>query len=667
MWKTKILKSLKNFVLLTFSHRKCDEAKPFCNNCISSNKKCEGYQVRVLFDTEINKSKERGSRIARKKSREDRKAEKLLNGSVNLHPKTELNHPLTSTFSVIKTEPGSLPQLEPHPVTQAQPPTLQSQSAPGHLSQNVSISSVQNQTLRNQSIPQQNDLHGVPASQPDLENHDHDFSYHLDTKALNNLEQFSTKLFENLEVFLQSPKSLQTDILSAASPVPDEAKSPLSHVFGGLLSTQIAPSQSATLQESMDGYANLDNEIIDFIDKANVFDGQVGKHESGFSSLDVPYQQENMMLKHFFKKLLPLLDAHPLSPWPDLALKYCDFDVARSCFISLACIHIYESRKGGNEYYRTGMAHINSTMNYLIQYISSTSDIDVEASNEGQTKKQIRLFVILVLINVHILFAVLEKGKSSLARYLFKVFGSVCQDQQFYRSLAESQSKRSLVVVLSWYDTVCAIVSPDCRLPYCNPEWYGTCTDNISTMEMMGCPGEIFKAMSQVCYLRHEIHRGFMHDDSVFKVEFEGIKQKLLRYRDYVDFKDGESYTLRLKGAQCWSLAVYASLLRLFTSSDRQKVITAVVHEFIDVYGSMPSELPTVTQMVWPVYAIGCECITQYERLKLQQYMDTLYETAQMGTLDSLRWVVQQVWEQEKTQEQVLSLWLDKGVDYLPL
>ncbi|GME77898.1 unnamed protein product [[Candida] boidinii] len=53
-------------------------------------------------------------------------------------------------------------------------------------------------------------------------------------------------------------------------------------------------------------------------------------------TLKLPFNEENMMLKHFFNKLIPLLDAHPNSPWPELALKYCDFEIARSCFISLS-------------------------------------------------------------------------------------------------------------------------------------------------------------------------------------------------------------------------------------------------------------------------------------------------------------------------------------------
>lgn len=601
------------------SHRKCDEAKPECNNCIRTNRHCEGYGVRLLFNNDSvsgrvkKESKPKFSRL------HQQDGDIAINTKTMIPLKTDV---MSSDLANVQDDMASLARKNED---------------------------------ENLDKGFENDSSLPPEA-------------YRDPKALNNLEQFSNIFFENLEHLLHSPTNQHPDIHPYFPP--EDARSPLSQALGDFLSTKIVTpqsvtSQSATSQDSLDGYANLNNEIMDFIDKANVFDARVGNVQTE-TSLNVSYQEENMMLKHFFKKLLPLLDGHPLSPWPDLALKYCDFDVARSCFISLACIHIYESRKGGNEYYHTGMAHMNSTMNYLIQSISRTLEIEGRANNEEQPNKNMRSFVILVLMNVHTLFAVLEKGQSSLARYLFKVFGSVCQDQLFYESMKDN-SKRSLVVVLSWYDTVCAMVSPDCRLPYGNPEWYGSSTDSISTMEMMGCPGEIFMAMAQVCYLRHEIHRGFLSDDAAFAVEAQGIKLRLLAYRDYVNFKDGEDYNVRLKGAQCWSLAVYVSLLRLFKTPERQRIITAAVNEFIDVYGSMLSDSTTVVQMVWPVYAIGSECMSEYERGKLAEFMDTLYETAQMGTLQSLRWIVNQVWEQGKPQEEILTQWLPKGVDYLPL
>lgn len=81
----------------------------------------------------------------------------------------------------------------------------------------------------------------------------------------------------------------------------------------------------------------------------------------------------------------------------------------------------------------------------------------------------------------------------------------------------------------------------------------------------------------------------------------------------------------------------------------------------------MNSKSPLVTQMVWPVYAIACECRTDDERTALLIYMETLYETAQMGTLYSLKEIVLKVWERGITPEEYLNEWLDDGIDYLPV
>lgn len=484
----------------------------------------------------------------------------------------------------------------------------------------------------------------------------------------------NSALFENIECFLKMP-------VENVVPPEDVPKSPLTQLFDDIL----AETSKTDSKPSPDDCNSVPPEYLPFMGPKTVFDGGRIDGTVAISNTAMSYQEENRMLRHFFQKLLPLLDAHPRSPWPDLALRYCDFDVARSCFISLACIHIYESREGGNEYYKKGIAHIHSTMSHLIQSISSsssslatnsfsalTSSLSPTTTSSAQDADEpnsmhIRSFVIMVLVNVHILFAVLEKGKSSLARYLLKVFASLCHTLDFYESLKDHDSKLSLVSVLSWYDTVSAIVSPDCRLPYCSPEWYGTMNDDFSTLSMMGCPGEIFTAMLEVCFLRHEIHEGFMRDDGRFRSEFERVKRQVFNYRDYVNYASDQDYVLRLKGAQCWALAVWVSLLRLFRTEERQRAISAAVNEFVAVYGSMPSTSPTVTQMVWPVYAIGCECVTPQEREALHGYMLRLYETAQMGTLFSLRWIVEQVWERGISQEEVLEDWLEEKVDYLPL
>lgn len=536
--------------------------------------------------------------------------------------------------------------------------------APTQEHSNQSKALIQNQL--SQQIQQMRQM-------PPNEESEHESS-EINVKILENIDLFfSTPNFNFGEHAARSPLTLLFDDLLTDTTLKSESglqkKSGIKTDItldleqGVSPRTRLGPEISPNM-ESPEDKSPIPKELAKLIGLGNVFDNQVDVSGNRKSALNMSYQEENKMLKHFFKKLLPLLDAHPRSPWPDLALRYCDFDVARSCFISLACIHIYESREGGSEYYKQGIAHINSTMNHLIQSISSA---DSGLGDDGTTAANIRSFVIIVLVNVHILFAVLEKGKLSLARYLLKVFASLCQRQEFYDSLKDNENKLSLVSVLSWYDTVSAIVSPDCRLPYCSPDWYGTVNDAFLTLEMMGCPGEIFKAMLEVCYLRHEIERGYMDDNERFEAELQRVKSQLINYRDYVKYESSQDYALQLKGAQCWALAVYVSLLRLFKTEERQMAITAAVNEFIDIYGSMPPESPTVTQMVWPVYAIGCECISSAERGALHKYMVKLYETAQMGTLMLLRWIVEQVWERGITQEEVLRIWLEDQVDYLPL
>ncbi|CAH2351743.1 hypothetical protein CLIB1423_04S04940 [[Candida] railenensis] len=700
-------------------HRKCDEAKPQCNNCVTTNRTCEGYGIRLSFDVDDSRNRDRfdnkgvfkHSFIGRPRAKKKTDSSKELNG--------------TGSFQNQNTIQSEGPKSATHGTSQflvskgkgdiySHTPTEVSQSSTDNVENPFSASSIEME------------------EQPKIGINNHPGT---------NFELFGTELFEGLEYLLKSPAAQSATVDSTRrknsqslnfildSPSiginahdfkireendkPKKTDSPLFSLPRG--------SSASLMSEALTSSSSEDTPHSSY-SGTQVFDRNYPVNNSTTTEdSSLTYSEENMMLKHFFKNLLPLLDAHPNTPWPDLALKYCDFDIARSCFISLSCIHIYESRKGGQEYYKKGMAHINRTMDYLIQFISSNDsqddihegnstgaefeieqekDINADVGNilmsipdandisktenivtANTRKKLISSFVILVLINVHILFAVLEKGLSSFSRFFFKVFASVCQDKMFYESLKENAKKQSLVVILSWYDTVSAIVSADCRLPYCNPEWYGSSVSNsgkVSTAKMMGCPGEIFKAMSKVCSLRHELHKGTQMKKEELKVNYSAIENEILRYREYVSFEqsydedemvdtEGQAFPIRLKAAQCWSLAVYITLIRTVKFPFYEKRIKSLLHEFIDVYGSMKPTLPFVTQMVWPVFAMGCECTTSWEKSKLELFMDTLYRNAQMGTLFTLRQIVFRVWETEESPEQIIKAYLDESIDYLPL
>ncbi|KAI5962839.1 hypothetical protein CANMA_003614 [Candida margitis] len=591
-------------------HRKCDEAKPFCNNCKNTGRKCEGYELRLSFD------------FFQQGGGKKKKASHKTSPAV---AEAEVKERWSKETMVKQVGEGPLmqPTNDPHYSTSAQ-----NQNQPPNDSHYPLR--VPNKPLQ----PTQADSSPTPV---------------LGTASSStNLNQFSSTLFEDLQSLLSST---MYDPLRESDVSPD---------------SQISPS--------FYDFANFDLQIIDFMDKSQIFDANhrllLDNFDSKSSSGTIPtappdtpslfamsHQEENMMLKHFFKKLLPLLDGHPKSPWPDLALQYCDFDIARSCFISLACIHMYESRAGGSELYQKGLAHINNTMDHLIHYIRENSNKmnnhhDANDAAIDTNKKYISYFVILVLMNVHVLFAVLEKGKSSIVREFFRIFAVICKDSIFYNQvLKTSHKKRSLAVVLSWYDTVGAIVTPDCREPFCSPQWYGRSNDDISTSKMMGCPGEIFVAMAE-------------------DVAYSRIRYSLVSYRDYVlthEEDSNESYPNRLNCALCWSLAVWITLNRVVEPEDYLATNQKLASEFIHTYDNMDPKSSLVTQMVWPVYAIGCECKSDWERSNVIRFMENLYENTKMGTTASLKEIVQQVWERNITQEQYLTEWLGKNVDYLPV
>ncbi|KAI5962102.1 uncharacterized protein KGF55_003178 [Candida pseudojiufengensis] len=562
-------------------HRKCDETKPACNNCKSTGRECEGYDIRLSFDFFHE-------------GQSSRKRRKLDAKKQQIEPQTPAVSSPNSIQSLLNDQDADINNKTPSPAT-----------------------------------------------------------------ASTNLNQFSSALFEDLQSLLSSSASFNK------SNLPTNME-------------ELTPTNPAEL-------FNFDFQIIDFIDKSQIFDenhkfllnNMDPKHNDMITASDtstlfeMSHQEENMMLKHFFNKLLPLLDGHPKSPWPDLALKYCDFNIARSCFISLACIHMYESRAGGNELYQKGVAHINNTMNHLIRYIRENSGKINNENDENASKKYISYFVILVLMNVHILFAVLEKGKSSIAREFFKIFAGICKDQKFYDDiLMTSDKRRSLAVVLSWYDTVSAVVSPDCRLPYCLPHWYGTANDTISSSKMMGCPGEVFAAMSEVCILRNKKYNNQLTAEDA-TMSYDRVKYTLMNYRDYVSAYDQDSkeiYINRMKCGLCWSLAVWVTLNRVVEPVNFIESNQKLSDEFIATYNELDPKSPIVTQMVWPLYAIGCECKSETEKTNLIRFMDNLYENTKMGTTVSMKEIVLKVWELNISQEEYLTEWLGpKGIDYLPL
>ncbi|GME76855.1 unnamed protein product [Ambrosiozyma monospora] len=420
-------------------------------------------------------------------------------------------------------------------------------------------------------------------------------------------------------------------------------------------------------------------------------------------------------------------------------MRFCSFELAKSCFLSLSSMHLYVNN-GENEFYKKGMLHINNTMEYLIKYVKnkdrkqaqgsgskdgsdgnsdevgSKSDDEDEEIGEGQdkktdkgeegnnndngkpisvdriltnlknestTRKQTNFFVILLLIFVHLAFAILESGRTALSRLFLKLFASIVKDHTFNSVLSRIDQSQSLICGLSWWDTISALVSPDCRLPFCNVEWLGTKNDQISTAKMTGCPGEIFAILYDICKLRHVLGGNNTNGEVVKKPEceiseidlnctFENLKARIMNYRDYVPLQlpnNSFTYQDRLKAAQCWSMSAYVKLLEVTQlDGDYKNEIDKLVLEFLSVYETLNSQSPIVTQMVWPVLNIGVNCRTPETKFNIIKCMNTLYDTVKMGTITNIIKVTEEVWETGMSLDEILSgkEWLQAGIDFLP-
>lgn len=366
--------------------------------------------------------------------------------------------------------------------------------------------------------------------------------------------------------------------------------------------------------------------------------------------------EEQKMIKHFFKRLLPLLDAHPSTPWPQLTLKYLDYEVAKSCFISLGFIHIFESNKSLPP---TGIKHVNNTMEYLINYLKqeSNGELDIQKVIENlkfseQGKQKSNFVMILLLIHINLLFTVVESGRNAILRIFFQLFSKIVSNEIFKPFMDECVL---LVASLSWFDTITAVISPDYRLPYCEPTWYGNSV--TSTTKLMGCPVEIFQCIHKLCYLRKRLHDG----EGVL-ILYEEIKNKVLNYREYVEM--GENYEMRLKCAQCWSLVVLLNLYKLVKPDIPRE---GVINEFIMVYSSMDHKSPLITQMVWPIFSMGCECADDFQKDNLRVFIDNLYEQVKMGTVGKIKEICFRIWETGETWEEILGgdEWFESGIEFL--
>ncbi|KAG7839031.1 hypothetical protein KL942_004027 [Ogataea angusta] len=388
-----------------------------------------------------------------------------------------------------------------------------------------------------------------------------------------------------------------------------------------------------------------------------------------------------MIVKHFFTRLLPSVSSSYNPLWPGAAIQYCDKDIVRSCFVSLGALHLagWVSDTGAKrKLLEKGALNINNTLDYLLRFIqdnnihkslmNSNFQPNDASTNILSSKKSV--FFVCFMLYIQVLYGILENGRSGLSRVFFKLFAQLVEHSTFNVAQELGQANKTLCVSMAWWDTVSALVSPDCRTPYCNPRWYNLDKD---IEDQSGCPGQLFVCMSKLCHLRNGIKHNKLLGTEIRKLYCE-LRTELSDYRMYVSYNlqppkeckysDKSYYLMRLKIAQCWSLAILTKLLSTVRPhKEHQSIIDHIGWEFADVYSSLDKSLPLVAHMIWPVMQIACEYKDFITYLK---GIEGVFNSSSFSMVVNL---ANTVWSSGESLDDILAgkTWLAAGIDLLPL
>lgn len=357
--------------------------------------------------------------------------------------------------------------------------------------------------------------------------------------------------------------------------------------------------------------------------------------------IELAYEKENQILRHFFENLVLKVDANEQSPWEKLILRNCNFELARSCFITLASMHLYHEGDQSNQEMYGVSKHFLEKIKQEIGRITS----DSRFQNDVPSSKRV-----LVLIHVYILHCILDDGISKDCDFYFATFANICKNARILKDIFQQDQMKALVATLSWYDIVATLMSSECRLLACDPVWFGDKNSDVSTIKIMGCPGELFEVLADLCQLKSSSRSGAL-DVLSFVEKLHDLIPRVVRYREYVVIAEGKELSVRLKCTQCWAIAAYLAIRRLIkmagaTLLQDSELVTLLVREFLDVFLTLDPKNRAVSQLVFPMYLVGCECNEAFKQEWIDLY-DGLHVAAHSGALRTLRKAVEQSWNSQ--------------------
>lgn len=362
---------------------------------------------------------------------------------------------------------------------------------------------------------------------------------------------------------------------------------------------------------------------LNFIEEVLALGTESADHLSE-KEFELAHQKENQILKHYFENLVLKVDANKQSPWENLILKHCNFSVARSCFITLASMHLYqEEGQKRHELYHVSKQFLERIK---IEVIRLTNAPGFPYDENGCK-------TVLVLIYVYLLHCILDDGISKDCHFYFTTFAGICKSPVFAQTFGCDDQMKVLVATLSWYDIVATLLSSECRQLVCDPSWFGERDSKVLTIKIMGCPGEIFQVLAEVCRLKST--HGNIPGYSELKSSLLALIPRINNYRNYIVITDEFELSVVIKCSQCWAITAHLTILKEITKNDEDpnensNLIQILVREFLDVFSTLSLNNRTVGQLIFPMYLIGCECQERNREVWLNFYRG-LYAAAHSG------------------------------------
>ncbi|KAK9478150.1 fungal-specific transcription factor domain-containing protein [Lipomyces japonicus] len=615
--------------------RKCDEAKPFCMNCVKNNRECEGYDIRLSFD--VDDSRYGGSDI-----QFDLKGRPV----VGFRRRPRLKESLAAR-SCSSSEPS---------VPLSTTPTAQKElKFVTHENYNGSKRLRKKRFVSDEIIkPKPSGSDAVPTKilpVVHIENSDSEFFGFTSQHIVK--EERDEKLLSTLDNAFTLKKMLEDD--------KDDESLPK-----GLAEHNVHPLPSPAPDLRM------------------------------FWSV---HPDEQMLLQYFFADLMPLLDNLANSPLAGLAITYCTHDMALSSFLCLSSLHLAKIKKSeslyaaGLEYHLKTLSYLGDALNAVsvaksISYnekmsldesVQSTQFHFSESSNQNYVdgiKTQLKVgrstsIAVLTVIYILLKYEVLDNAKSSTLRSHLTAYASILENRELAADILATANGMFLFRIFAWYDILTAACSKDARAPHLSGPYFFPLTSDDQGMEMiMGCPDEIILAISDICQLKHDIKY------NPEKVSFSYIQNRAYeienRIRSYSNLKkwDGREsfdYVQHIIGTQCWAQAATINLLRSTGMDPSCRKIMKSVEEFRKLYALLSPGSGPDRHMVWPVFVVGVELRNSDQRAELGHRIDINYRKTCCGSWKQVKSILQQVWTVGKSWEEVLSGSDWDNLDFLAL